>query len=98
MVLVELPSHLRVLANVDRQVRLDVPSPITQRKVLDALEQAYPTLSGTIRDRDSGRRRPLVRFFGCGEDLSNLSPDTPLHESIAAGKTPFIILGAIAGG
>jgi hypothetical protein len=86
------------LANVDREVQLDVKSPITQRSVLDALETKLPMLSGTIRDQTTKQRRALVRFFACQEDLSHESPDTPLPEKVAKGEEPYIILGAIAGG
>jgi len=98
MIRVILPYHLRVLASVDREVKLDVPPPVTQRAILDALEARYPTLSGTIRDHGTGQRRPLVRFFACEEDLSNESPDAPLPGKVASGEEPFVILGAIAGG
>jgi hypothetical protein len=95
---VVLPQHLRTLAGTGREVELAVEAPVTQRRVLDALEAAYPTLTGTVRDRDTQRRRPLVRFFACEEDLSNQSPDEPLPEPVAAGKEPYMIVGAIAGG
>jgi len=93
-----LPHHLQVLANTGREVTVDVAGPVTQRTVLDALEAKYPTLAGTIRDHGSLKRRPLVRFLACEEDLSFESPDAPLPEAVAAGREPFIILGAIAGG
>src|SRR6266436_5705762 len=83
MIRIVLPQHLRTLANVDREVQLDVKSPITQRTVLDALEAKYPMLSGTIRDQSTKQRRALVRFFACQEDLSHESPDTPLPEKVA---------------
>ena len=96
---VVLPQHLRILANVtEREVKLDVEGPITQRAVLDALELRYPMLRGTIRDHVTQKRRPLVRFFACEEDLSHESPDTPLPEKVASGAEPFFIVGAIAGG
>lgn len=98
MVRVILPQHLRTLANVGRQVTLDVALPICQRSILDALETRYPMLRGTIRDYATQRRRPLVRFFACEEDHSNESPDAPLPDSIASGAEPFFIIGAIAGG
>ena len=98
MIRVVLPQHLRTLANVGREVELDVNPPITQRTVLDALEAKYPMLSGTIRDQTTKQRRALVRFFACQEDLSHESPDTPLPEKVAKGEEPYIILGAIAGG
>ncbi len=98
MIRIVLPHHLRTLASVDREVHLDVTAPITQRSVLDALEQKYPMLRGTIRDQATKQRRALVRFFACQEDLSHESPDAPLPEKVASGEEPYIILGAIAGG
>src|SRR3954471_10241749 len=98
MIRVVLPQHLRTLARVDREVQLDVNGPITQRTLLDALENKYPMLCGTIRDQSSKNRRALVRFFACQADLSHESPDTPLPEKVAKGEEPYIILGAIAGG
>lgn len=98
MVRVVLPFHLRNLAHVDGEVRLEVPAPVTQRSVLDALESKHPVLRGTIRDHGADKRRPLVRFFACEEDLSHESPDTPLPAKVAAGEEPFFIIGAIAGG
>jgi molybdopterin synthase sulfur carrier subunit len=96
---VELPFHLRTLAQVPGQVALDVPGPVvTQRGLLDALECRYPVLRGTIRDPATGRRRPLVRFYACREDLSHESPDAPLPAAIVSGAEPFLIIGAIAGG
>jgi sulfur-carrier protein len=99
---VVLPAHLRSLAGVGKDVEIEVPTDstgaITQRLVLDALEKRYPTLGGTIRDRSTAKRRPFVRFFACSEDLSHESPDAALPEEVAAGKEPFIVLGAIAGG
>jgi len=93
-----LPAHLRTLANSDREVKVDVAGAVTQRSVLDALEAAYPVLRGTIRDHVTLKRRPLVRFYACEEDLSHESPDAPLPEKVAAGAEPYVILGAIAGG
>jgi sulfur-carrier protein len=93
-----LPPHLRTLARVDGEVELDVKAPVTQHSVLDALEARYPMLRGTIRDHVTLLRRPMVRFFACGEDLSHESPDTPLPDAIASGSEPFLIIGAIAGG
>ena len=98
MIHVVLPTHLRTLANVDRDVELDVAGPVTQRSILDALEARYPMLRGTIRDHVTQQRRPLVRFFACQEDLSHESPDTPLPVAVASGKEPYFIIGAIAGG
>jgi len=98
MVRVILPPHLKNLAQVRGDVELEVASPVTQRTVLDALEARYPMLRGTIRDHDTQQRRPFLRFFACEEDLSHESPDAPLPDSVAAGKEPLIILGAIAGG
>ena len=97
-ILVALPYHLRTLAKVDGDVRLDVCPPITLRAVLDALEARYPMLRGTIREYETGNRRPFLRFFACEEDISLASPDTELPEAIAAGKEPLMIIGAIAGG
>jgi molybdopterin synthase sulfur carrier subunit len=98
MIRVVLPQHLRTLARADGDVLLEVPAPITQRTVLDALEARYPTLRGTIRDHTTQQRRPFMRFFACDEDLSHESPDAPLPEAVASGKEPFFIVGAIAGG
>jgi hypothetical protein len=98
MVRVRLPFHLRNLAQIDGEVKLDVSAPVTQRAVLDELERSYPVLRGTIRDHGSEKRRPLVRFFASEEDLSHDSPDKPLPEAVASGKEPFFIIGAIAGG
>jgi sulfur-carrier protein len=95
---VVLPAHLKNLAKVSGEVQVDLPGPATQRAVLDALEQRYPMLTGTIRDRESGKRRPFVRFYACEEDLSNDPPDTALPDPVVAGLEPFIILGAMAGG
>jgi sulfur-carrier protein len=98
MIRVTLPAHLRKLARVDGEVKLDVEGQVTQRSVLDALEARYPMLRGTIRDHVTQRRRAFVRFFACGEDLSHESPDAPLPDAIATGAEPFMIVGAIAGG
>jgi hypothetical protein len=94
----ELPAHLRTLAKIDGEVRVDVASPVTQRTVLDALETEYPMLRGTIRDYATDRRRPFLRFFACEEDLSHESPDAPLPDRVASGAEPYLIVGAIAGG
>jgi len=93
-----LPAHLRTLANCEREVQVDVNGSVTQRSVLDALEAQFPVLRGTIRDHVTLKRRPLVRFYACEEDLSHESPDAPLPEKVAAGVEPYVILGAIAGG
>ncbi len=98
MIRVVIPYHLRILANVGAEVQIDIEGPATQRSVLDALESRYPTLRGTIRDHVTGKRRPMLRFFACMEDLSHESPDTPLPDAVASGTEPFFIIGAIAGG
>ena len=98
MIRVVLPPHLRTLAHVDGDVELGVNGNVTQRSILDELEAQYPMLRGTMRDHVTQLRRPLVRFFACGEDLSHESPDAPLPEAIAKGSEPFVIIGAIAGG
>ena len=98
MIRVELPAHLRTLAHVDGELRLEVAGPVTQRSLLDALESCYPMLRGTIRDQVTGERRPYIRFFACAEDLSHEPPDAPLPDAVAAGAEPFLIVGAIAGG
>jgi len=98
MIRVALPYHLRLLAHSGSEVALAVDGPITQRTVLDALERRYPMLRGTIRDHVTQRRRPMLRFFACEEDLSNESPDAPLPAAVAAGAEPFYIIGAVAGG
>jgi len=95
---VVLPANLRTLADVGREVELEVGGAVTQRTVLTALEAAYPMLRGTIRDQATQKRRPMLRFFACEEDLSDESPDAPLPEPVAAGKEPYLIVGAIAGG
>jgi len=98
MIRVILPPHLRILAHVDGEVKLEVEGPVTQRSVLDALELRYPMLCGTIRDHVTQERRPFLRFFACEEDYSLEPPDTPLPEAVASGKEPLLIIGAIAGG
>lgn len=95
---VVLPYHLRNLAHVGTEVTLEIAGPVTQRAVLDALEEKYPTLRGTIREHETLKRRAFLRFFACEEDLSHESPDAPLPEAVASGKEPFIVIGAIAGG
>jgi hypothetical protein len=98
MIRVTLPPHLRKLAQVDGEVKLDVEGQITQRAVLDALEARYPMLRGTIRDHVTQRRRAFVRFFACQQDLSHDLPDAPLPDAVAKGAEPFMIVGALAGG
>jgi sulfur-carrier protein len=99
MVRVELPHHLRELAQAaDREVVVDVPAPVTVAAVIDALEARFPTLRGTIRDHATGKRRPFLRFFACEGDVSFLPPDAPLPDAVARGVEPFMIIGAIAGG
>jgi sulfur-carrier protein len=98
MIRVVLPAHLRDLARIDGEVRLDVTGPVTQRTVLDALEARYPALRGTIRAHDGGPRRAFIRFFACEQDLSHQLPDTPLPGPVAAGAEPYLIVGAMAGG
>jgi molybdopterin synthase sulfur carrier subunit len=95
---VVLPAHLRALARVSGEVKLDVTDLATQRSVLDALESRYPALRGTIRDRVTQKRRPFVRFFACEQDLSHELPDAPLPEAVATGAEPFLVVGAMAGG
>ena len=98
MIRVVLPAHLKNLAGVSGEVRLDLAAPITQRRVLDALEERFPMLCGTMRDRGTGRRRAFVRFYACEEDLSNESPDEPLPDRVVKGEEPFLVIGAMAGG
>ena len=98
MIRVELPQHLRTLAKVDREVQLEIDGPVTQRAILNALEAAYPVLRGTVRNHTTHERRPFLRYFVCGEDLSLEEPDVLLPEAIARGEEPFMIVGAIAGG
>jgi len=98
MIRVMLPAHLRALAKSESEVSLDVPEPVTQRSVLDALEARYPVLQGTIRDHVTQERRAFLRFFVCSEDWSLESPDTPLPAAVVSGAEPFYIIGAIAGG
>lgn len=98
MIRVVLPFHLQTLASVGFEVELDVPEPVTQSSVLDVLEERYPKLVGTIRDATSKERRPLLRFFACNQDLTHEPEDATLPEAVIAGREPFIILGAIAGG
>ncbi len=98
MIRVIIPAHLRTLAKVEGEVKLEVPPPITQGAVLDALEAKYPVLCGTIRDHVTKKRRDFLRYYVCEEDWSLESPDTPLPDAVASGKEPFLIIGAIAGG
>jgi molybdopterin synthase sulfur carrier subunit len=98
MIRVVLPSHLRMHANVNGEVRLAIDGAVTQRSVLDALEESYPVLRGAIRDHTTQKRRPFLRFFACQQDLSHQPPDMPLPEPVATGAQPFLIVGAIAGG
>jgi molybdopterin synthase sulfur carrier subunit len=98
MIRVILPHHLRTLAKVDGEVKLDVEGPVTQCSVLSALEARYPMLRGTIRDHVTQKRRPFVRFFACNEDLSHESPDNLLPNAVASGTEAFFVVGAIAGG
>jgi len=95
---VALPAHLRTLARVQGEVRVQVSGQVTQCSVLDALEASYPMLRGTIRDQRTGKRRAFVRFFACEQDLSHEQPDAPLPEAVAAGAEPYLIVGAMAGG
>jgi sulfur-carrier protein len=98
MIRVELPAHLRTLARVDGEVRLEITGPLTLRSVLDSLEARYPVLRGTIRDHVTQQRRPFLRFFVCAEDWSHELPDAPLPDAVRTGTEPFMIIGAIAGG
>jgi hypothetical protein len=98
MIRVVLPPHLRTLAHLDGEVELELNGTVTQRSLLDAVEAKYPMLRGTIRDHVTQLRRPMVRFFACGEDLSHESPEAPLPDLVARGAEPFLIIGAIAGG
>jgi hypothetical protein len=98
MIRVVLPPHLQALARAEGEVQLRLDGPVTQRSILDALEARFPMLQGTIRDHVTKKRRPLLRFFVCQQDLSHESPDAPLPDAIASGAEPFFIIGAIAGG
>ena len=98
MIRVVLPRHLRNLARVDGELKVDVAGPTTQQSVLDAIEAGYPVLRGTIRDQVTHKRRAFIRFYACEQDLSNEAPDTPLPEAVATGAEPFLVIGAIAGG
>ena len=98
MIRVVLPHHLLTLAKVGDEVQIDLNGTVTVTSLLDALENKYPMLRGTIRNHGTLKRRPLVRFFACGEDISHESPDTPLPDAIVKGEEPFFVMGAIAGG
>ena len=98
MIRVVLPAHLRELARTDAEVAVEVDHPVTQRTVLDALENRFPVLRGTVRDHVTAQRRPFIRFFACMEDLSNDPPDAPLPQEVAAGDEPYLVVGALAGG
>jgi len=98
MIRVVLPAHLRNLARVDGELKVDVSGPTTQASILDALEAAYPMLRGTIRDQVTHKRRAFIRFYASEQDLSNEPPDAPLPEAVASGAEPFLVIGAIAGG
>jgi molybdopterin synthase sulfur carrier subunit len=98
MIRVALPAHLRTLARVDGEILVAVPSPATLRSVLDALERSHPVLCGTIRDHQTQARRPFIRFFACGEDLSHDALDRPLPDPVTNGAEPFVVIGALAGG
>jgi hypothetical protein len=98
MIRVVLPHHLRTLAHVGREVELQIAGPTTLGSVLDALESRYPMLRGTVRDHVTRQRRPFIRFFACGQDLSHQPPDLPLPDAIVTGAEPFLIVGAMAGG
>lgn len=98
MIRVVLPAHLRTLAKVSGEVKLDVDGPVTQRAVFDALEARYPMLSGTIRDQRTLKRRAFLRVFACEQDLSHDSPDAPLPDAVAKGNEPLLVVGAMAGG
>lgn len=98
MIRVILPTHLRRLANSNREVQIEVKSPVTLRTVLDALEETYPMLRGTVRDQTTKQRRAFIRFFACGQDYSHISTDDPLPDSVALGTEPLWVVGAMAGG
>jgi hypothetical protein len=98
MIRVILPYHLRMLAQVGAEVKIDVDGPVTQRAVLDALEASYPMLCGTIRDQVTRKRRPMLRFYACEQDLSHDPPDAPLPDAVASGAEAFWVVGAVAGG
>jgi molybdopterin synthase sulfur carrier subunit len=95
---VKLPTHLRRLAGVDGEIAVEVGGPVTQRAVLDAVEERHPVLRGTIRSHGTLERRAFVRFFACEQDLSHAAPDEPLPDAVASGAEPFLVVGAMAGG
>lgn len=98
MIRVVIPHHLRTLARVGKEVRLEVAAPVSIDMVLDSLEASYPMLRGTVRDQTTGKRRPFIRFFACGQDLSHQPTDLPLPDEVVAGSEPLMIIGAMAGG
>ncbi|MGB3306746.1 MAG: MoaD/ThiS family protein [Thermomicrobiales bacterium] len=98
MIRVMLPAHLRTLARLTGETQVEIEGPVTQRAVIDAIEARYPVLQGAIRDRSTQRRRALVRFFACEQDLSHESPDAPLPDAVAQGTEPLLVIGAMAGG
>ncbi len=98
MIRVELPFHLRTIAQVSGPVELEVDGPVTQRAVLDALEARFPALQGTIRDHVTKKRRAFLRFYACNLDLSNESPDAPLPDAVVSGAEAYLVIGALAGG
>ena len=98
MIVVVLPAHLRALAGVSGDIKLEVDGPVTRHAILDAIEERYPMLRGTIRDHVAGERRPMLRFFACGEDVTHEPADAPLPDAVASGAEPFYVIGAIAGG
>jgi hypothetical protein len=98
MIRVQLPFHLRTLAGVGREIEIEVAAPVTQRRVIDVIEETWPMLRGAIRDQKSGKRRAFIRFFALERDLSHDDPDAPLPDAVASGDAPFLIVGAIAGG
>ena len=98
MIRVVLPAHLKTLVNENREIELEVAGVVSQRSVIDALENRYPVLLGTIRDPTTKKRRPFVRFFACEEDISHDDPEAPLPEAVVGGDEPFFVIGAMAGG
>jgi sulfur-carrier protein len=98
MIRVALPFHLRTLARVESEVQLEVVAPVTVKAVIDALEARFPVLRGTIRDHNTLKRRPFIRYFACKEDLSNELPETKLPDAVLQGTEPFLVIGAMAGG